>query len=189
MTLLHFNLVRALVQNVYILGLDPDLMEDDIPSPFQAPELDVLSLIAKLPPSLQPTNLQLTVPHHPEVDGFPYPELRDNFIRAGESFDTDEFCMDMLYGVDAEWEGEEGICGGIRSSGVAKEGKGKRKTSGRTGLIVWGDPWLTGSWEVDEGFARKYAWLLKECEDLMRSTNFWRRSREEEPLRFEELEG
>ncbi|KAH6717068.1 hypothetical protein BKA61DRAFT_601004, partial [Leptodontidium sp. MPI-SDFR-AT-0119] len=179
MTLLHFNLVRALVQNVHILGLDPDLMEEDIPSPFQASEHDVMSLIAKLPAALQPTQLQLTVPHHPEVDGFPYPELRDNFIRAGEAFDSDEFCMDMLYGVDTE----DGVCedASLRQSGG-------ENFSGRTGLIVWSDPWLKGSWELDEGFARKYNWLLRGCRDIMESTNFWRKIRGEAPLRFEEVD-
>ncbi|KAH7312941.1 hypothetical protein BKA65DRAFT_516958, partial [Rhexocercosporidium sp. MPI-PUGE-AT-0058] len=179
MTLLHFNLVRALVQNVHILGLDPDLMEDDIPSPFQASAHDVRSLIAKLPPTLKPTQLQLTVPHHPEVDGLPFPQLRDNFIRAGETFNTDEFCMDMLYGLDAE----AGMCTNL------SEGKGGEVCSGgRTGLIVWSDPWLSGSWEVEEGFARKYGWLLRGCGDIMESTNFWRRSRGEKPLRFEEVD-
>ncbi|PVH81081.1 hypothetical protein DL98DRAFT_571439 [Cadophora sp. DSE1049] len=179
MTLLHFNLVRALLQNVHILGLDPDLMEDDIPSPFQAPHDDLVDLMERLPDSLKPTMLQLTVPHHPEVDGFPYPELRDNFIRAGESFDTDEFCMDMLYGVESEGEAGQGQgqCKGRSSVGY-----------GRTGLIVWSDPWLTGSWEVDECFARKYSWLLKGCREIHESTNFWRRSRGEPPLRFEEVD-
>ncbi|KAH7384979.1 hypothetical protein BKA64DRAFT_697091 [Cadophora sp. MPI-SDFR-AT-0126] len=175
MTLLHFNLVRALLQNVIILGLDPDLMEDDIPSPFQAPHDSLVDLMSRLPDSLKPTMLQLTVPHHPELDGFPYPELRDNCIRAGESFDTDEFCMDMLYGVESGQESSQ--CKGKSSVG-----------NGRTGLIVWSDPWLSGSWEVDEGFARKYSWLLKGCREIRESTNFWRRSRGEPPLRFEELD-
>ncbi|KAG4435612.1 hypothetical protein IFR05_008921 [Cadophora sp. M221] len=177
MTLLHFNLVRALVQNVHILGLDPDLMEDDIPSPFQASDQDVMSLIAKLPTALRPTQVQLTVPHHPEVDGFPYPQLRDNFIRAGEALDTDEFCMDMLYGVYPE----EGVSTDVSGCDVGN-------FNGRTGLIVWSDPWLSGSWEVDEGFARKYKWLLRGCRDIMESTNFWRKIRGEAPLRFEEVD-
>ncbi|KAK0129262.1 hypothetical protein ONS95_001197 [Cadophora gregata] len=179
MTLLHFNLVRALLQNVHILGLDPDLMEGDIPSPFQGSEEVVVALMGRLPEALMPTRLQLMVPHHPEVDGFPFPVLRDNFIAAGESFDTDEFCLDMLYGVDSgeEFGDRVGNCKGRSSAG-----------NGRTGLIVWSDPWLSGSWEVDEGFARKYEWLLRGCKEIHDSTNFWRRSRGEPPLRFEEVD-
>ncbi|KAL2060983.1 hypothetical protein VTL71DRAFT_9035 [Oculimacula yallundae] len=180
MTLLHFNLVRALLENVYILGLDPILMEDDIPSPFLACNHDVVTLIERLPPALKPTALQLTVPHHPELDGFPYPELRDNFIRAGEGFDADAFCVDMLFGVDTSaYETSVDADGNVRR---------EENRSGRTGLIVWSDPWLSGSWEVEEGFARKWGWLLKGCEEIVQSTNFWRASRGEVPLRFEEVE-
>jgi len=52
----------------------------------------------------------------------------------------------------------------------------------RTGLIVWDYPWLQRSWEVDELFARKYRVLLRGCEELIRSTNFWRRRRGEDDL-------
>jgi len=179
---------------VHILGLDPDLMEDDIPSPFQGPQDMLEGLMARLPEALKPTKLQLEVPHHPEVDGFPYRELRDNFIRAGESFDTEEFCMDILYGVEASEEdvGDGGEQGRGRGGGQGQgqcEGMSKVAgiSNGRTGLIVWSDPWLTGSWEVEEGFARKYSWLLRGCRDICESTNFWRRSRGEPPLRFEEV--
>ena len=37
LTLLHFNLVRALMQNVFILNLDPDDMSLDQESPFADP--------------------------------------------------------------------------------------------------------------------------------------------------------
>lgn len=81
---------------------------------------------------------------------------------AGGAIDGDELCVDMLYGVEDEWS-EEAV-------------------GGRTGLIVWSDPWLEGSWEVEEGFARKYGAMLVGCRGLIESTNYWRRSRGEAPL-------
>lgn len=180
LTLLHFNLIRALVTNVRILGLDPDTLETKSPSPFSSSSPSQLSsLLERLPPSLQPTELQLTVPHNGEYDGFPWRQFRDNAIRAGEMLDTDAFCRDMLYGVDSGNVFEEGVCLGDQGMGVG---------NGRTGLIVWADPWLESSWEVDEGFARKYAWSMRGCQGLMRSTNLRRVERGEQPLRIREFE-
>ncbi|KUJ16704.1 uncharacterized protein LY89DRAFT_561096, partial [Mollisia scopiformis] len=159
LTLLHFNLVRALTELVLILRLDPDKMNDDIESPWiEGSDLAV----ENLPETMRPTRLQREIPHHPEADMFPFPEYRDNLILAGKEVDDVELCMDILYGVDPEE---------IRGS-----------ASGRTGLIVWDDPWLQTSWEVEEGFARKWKRLVGNCGSLINSTNYWRRSRGEKPL-------
>lgn len=56
------------------------------------------------------------------------------------------------------------------------------------GLIVWGPAERIESWEVTEGFAGKYSWLLKGCADLQRATNRWREARGDEPLRFQEVD-
>jgi hypothetical protein len=53
----------------------------------------------------------------------------------------------------------------------------------KTGLSVWGDPWLPGSWEMDEGFARKY-WGMLDAE-AVECTNFWREGRGEGRLIWE----
>ncbi|KAB8301388.1 hypothetical protein EYC80_003262 [Monilinia laxa] len=130
LTLLHFNVIRALTINVEILKLPVGRMDDDILSPFnisstsQYPPSDLLTL----PPALQPTNLQISIEHHPEIDIFPFPQCRDNLLAAlseGDGWDDVGFCRDMLYGVE----------GG----------------DGRTGLIVWGDP--VGG---EKGMMRKY---------------------------------
>jgi hypothetical protein len=105
---------------------------------------------------LKPTRLQCVVPHHPEVDVWPWAAWRDKIIGMEKGLDDWVFCWDVLYGVGVE--------------------------SGRTGLIVWGDPWLSESWEVDEGFARKYSWLLRGCDALLKSTNRWRARRGEKRL-------
>jgi hypothetical protein len=176
LTLLHFNLVRALTRNVLLLGLDPDTMNDDIASPFTTSTLE----LDNLPPTLHPTHLQKTIPHHPEADIFPFPRYRDNFIRAGAAIDDTELCLDVLYGVDPDVDLNPISRLPVKDCKDIGLGSG-----GRTGLIVWSDPWLQSSWEVEEGFARKYKSLLAGCGDLIRSTNFWRTDRGESPLVFE----
>ena len=173
LTLLHFNLVRGLTCNMFLLGLDPDAMNDDIASPFETSAIRLDSL----PPTLHPTYLQKTIPHHPEVDLFPFPRYRDNFIRAGDAIDDTEICLDMLYGVELDLNLNPISRLPVKDCKDIGLGGG-----GRTGLIVWSDPWLQSSWEVEEGFARKYRKLFAGCDDLIRSTNFWRNERGESPL-------
>lgn len=176
LTLLHFNLVRALTQNVFLLGLDPDAMNDDIASPFATSQLQ----LSNLPPTLHPTCLQRTIAHHPEIDVFPFPMYRDNLIRAGSTIDDMELCLDVLYGVELDVDCNPILREPVKDCRDIGLGDG-----GRTGLIVWSDPWLQSSWEVEEGFVRKYKRLLVGCDELIRSTNYWRRQRGERPLAFE----
>nr|KAK5451203.1 hypothetical protein LTR18_001220 [Exophiala xenobiotica] len=69
----------------------------------------------------------------------------------------------------------------VRAEGISNEGNDDH----RKGLVVWGEPWQVDSWEVEEGFVKKWGWMLKDnCEDLIRSTNRWRQVRGDEPLRW-----
>lgn len=52
-------------------------------------------------------------------------------------------------------------------------------------LIVWGEPWNEGNWEVTPAFLRKWAWLLKGCAALVESSNRWRAKTGEGPLLLE----
>lgn len=65
------------------------------------------------------------------------------------------------------------ICGGLYDGFDDVESRG---------LLVWGDPWLVSSWEISPGFAKKWAFLLKGCGEMVHATNAWRESRGEEPL-------
>ncbi|KAF7957075.1 hypothetical protein EAE96_004395 [Botrytis aclada] len=168
LTLLHFNIIRAISINVEILKIPLDRMDDDILSPFntlsstQYPQ--GMPDLLNLPPALKPTNLQIDIEHHPEIDVFPFPRCRDLILSSlskGDEWDDVEFCRDIMYG----------LAGG----------------GGRTGFIVWGDPWIPGNWEVEENFARKWKWLLEGCEELFVSTNKWRDGRGEDRLVLEEL--
>lgn len=151
-----------------------------------------LPLATAIPPTLEPTRLQLQTPHPPWIDVFPHPGLRDAMIRATGLYDEHELCVDMvgsiandhldckpeLSKVQHDWirsqnpSGDSGGGGGV----VVEEAE-------RFGFVCWGDPWRVESWEIEEGFVRKWGWLLREnCEDLLSVTDRWRRVRGEEPF-------
>jgi hypothetical protein len=75
--------------------------------------------------------------------------------------------MVLLYGVESDWNSRES------------------SLNRRTGLIAWGEPWLQGSWEVEEVFAKKYKDFFEGCMELLEITNQWRASRGEGPLVFD----
>lgn len=58
-------------------------------------------------------------------------------------------------------------------------------TTGRKGLILWGEPHRVENWEVTPGFLRKWMWTMEGCNELIESTNRWRRVRGEEPIRIQ----
>ena len=111
------------------------------------------------PVSLRPTQLQKTISHETWVDILPYPAMRDNILINQDNMDVDALCEDFVGGMD------EGV------SEIESRG-----------LILWGDPWREDGWEISEGFARKWSFLLKGCVGLLEATNKWREERGEERL-------
>jgi hypothetical protein len=164
--LTQLNILRALNANIDVLGYRAADMHDDAVSvfstlgPLRAEHDDQV-----LPPALQPTIVQQTIPHHPWLDLIPIPKMRDNLIRAGESIDDVQLCYDLC---------------GYRSSGTGD----KRATTekGETGVVVWKDPWDPCGWEVTESFLRRWGWIVRDCWELFVSTDMWRRKRGEKPL-------
>ncbi|KIW15335.1 hypothetical protein PV08_05381 [Exophiala spinifera] len=169
-TLVYYNVYRALLSNVEMLGLDLNLMYmDDYPSPFLPLSPSASSNIRHLPPGLQPTELQKTIAHHPQWDIFPDPVVRDNILRYGEkNIDDLEFCLDLVG--DGQSVGEE-----------------ECSTQEKNGLIVWGEPWAIDGWEVTEAFARKYPFFVKGAHSFQENSNRWRIRRGEEPLDYERI--
>jgi Domain of unknown function (DUF3425) len=165
LSLIYYNVHRALIANLNMLGLDLHLMHtDDYPSPFLTQRLDS-PYVAALPSNFRPTYLQATIPHHPQWDIFPDPVIRNNVLLYGEeNIDDIELCLDLL-GDDSFTTPHE-------------------DPQSRTGMIVWGEPWDIMSWEVTEKFAKKYSWFLIGADVLLMSTNEWRRRRGERPLAF-----
>lgn len=115
LTLIQFNVFRALLGNMTTLGLSASWLEDEAVSEITT---NTSSGNALIPSNLQPTTLQRQIMHHPWLDLFPFPALRDNILRACNLFemeDEDELCSAMV--------------GWCNSPGT------------RTGLIIWGEPW------------------------------------------------
>lgn len=160
--LLYYNVFRAFQVNIGSLGLTVYLLSLDILSPFNTTALGgsvsenledfaliptpAPDLISSLPLSLRPTELQISVLHHPWIDLFPCPKLRDNLLRKGDALDGLAICHDVCKGGENE----------------------------NTGLIVWGDPWDVSGWEITEALAKKWPWMIEGCDEVIEGTNYWR---------------
>ena len=96
------------------------------------------------------------------IDLLPHSTMRDNAIRAMGTYDHRDLTNDMMGGY------ERG-----------------QNTIETTGVLIWGNPWEAEGWEVTEGFMKKWAFLFKDCWDVMAATNRWRAERGDEPLVFE----
>ncbi|PYI00279.1 hypothetical protein BO78DRAFT_439101, partial [Aspergillus sclerotiicarbonarius CBS 121057] len=164
----RLNILRALNTNIDVLGYRAvDMQDDDALSMFSTigPRCPVTyNREDVLPPALQPTLIQQTVPHHPWLDLIPIPKMRDNLILAESVMDDIQLCHDM--------------CGHERS----RAGHDRNSGMGETGVIVWKDPWDPEGWEVTETFVRLWGWAVQDCWELFRSTNAWRKQRGERPL-------
>lgn len=157
LTLTRVNVFRACGHNLKSIGFNMDDMTDDAISPFSlaaSPE-ELLSIeTTQMPLSLRPTKIQRTVPHHPWLDFFPLPKMRDNLIQAGDDWDDEQLCHDIM----GFWDSP---------------------TDGHAGLLVWGEPWDVKNWELTEAFLKKWQWVVRGCPELMNSTNAWRAKRGE----------
>ncbi|KAI1377271.1 hypothetical protein F4677DRAFT_415763 [Hypoxylon crocopeplum] len=161
--LIRLNVLNAMADNAKALGFPVEgLCQDELISPFNevGPCLPgVTTPLPSCPKSLLPTDLQRTLTHHPWIDLWPVPQMRDNMLRGLTAglFDEDELCSDLL-NVDDDGSSE------------------------KPSLIVWGAPWDTQGWEVTVAFLRKWGWLLRGCPDILDSTNSWRTKRGEKEL-------
>ncbi|RAK99345.1 DUF3425 domain-containing protein [Aspergillus ibericus CBS 121593] len=160
LTLSKVNVFRAFVANMSVLGLGKDTtwcQDDDALSLFNTLSPDAIEgSTDKLPVALRPTKLQIKIPHHPWLDFFPLPRLRDNLVMMADRFDDEELCHDVM----GFWDNASDSCS----------------------MLVWGEPSDPASWEVTEGFLRKWPWVVRGCPELLQSTNRWRQSRGEKMI-------
>lgn len=98
LTLSKVNVFRAFEMIIGLMGMSPspDWMHDDALSPFTTQGPGVAEENT-LPPSLRPTKLQKTLSHHPWLDFFPIPKIRDNLLRA-ESCSMTKLCVWISWG-------------------------------------------------------------------------------------------
>ncbi|KAH8646362.1 hypothetical protein BX600DRAFT_477577 [Xylariales sp. PMI_506] len=156
-TLIQYNVKRALLANMAILGI-LDFVHTYKPAALLLPPLPIVAPVT-VPISLRPTALQMTVPYDPIIASVPSPAMRDNLIIHAGKYDLETMSSAVYGGLF------EGFC----------------DTENR-GVMVWGEPWRADSWEMSTGFANKWGFLLENCEDLVNATNRWRMSRGEESL-------
>lgn len=153
--LVKLNALNAIARNATLLGMPTDsLCADDMVSLFNhyGPARAASGTLS-YPNHLQPTSTQISVTHHPWIDLFPFPLMRDRALRAFQSglLDEDELCFDLL-----EVDGDR---------------------SETPSLIVWGDSSNPYGWEASVPFLEKYGWLVWGCTELFEATNYWRSKR------------
>ncbi|KAI0130996.1 hypothetical protein F4814DRAFT_151696 [Daldinia grandis] len=156
LVLIQYNVLRAFITNMSILSI-----LDRMPLECGA-ALNIKNLLpppGTVPPNFESTQVQKRVAHDFWIDIVPWCGMRDNLILNHGRYDEEDLCVDMAGGL---YEGFDEV-----------EARG---------LIVWGEPWSESGWEVTEGFATKWSFLLKGCHTLIESTNRWRESRGEEKL-------
>lgn len=158
--LVRYNVATSLAANASLLGIVEEFYDWEGVSPMnkQGPMLGLTfhDQFSDWPATLKPTQIQLSIEHHPWIDCFPWPQLRDNMIRA---FERPDLCD------------EEELCHDVCDLDDQRESM----------LFVWGSPEDPRNWEVSDSFLTKWAWLLHGCGQLLISTNYWR-ARRAEPL-------
>lgn len=145
------------MQNMKLIGWSPNWIDGNALSHFSVilPQKNAtLDDYSHIPFNLRPTRVQRTMPHHPWLDFFPLPKMRDNLIEAGKTWNEDELWNDIM----GFWD----------------------NSNLDAGLLVWGAPWDVRNWEVTEPFLKKWQWVLRNCPELMQSTNHWRARRGEQ---------
>lgn len=192
--LINVNVLRGLFDNkVVLLGRTSYLAKSDGADGLQVvpPErvfpgrAAIMSTTSDLPENLRPTLLQNTVVHATCIDLIPFPNIRDNLIKQEGRFSWAELAEDLVghlldpscfFGPPCEQNLS------VIEDQVPYNVDEDDPTANRNSLIVWGPPHRPESWEVTSGFLRKWGWCLKDCEEIIESTNHWRLTRGEDPL-------
>ncbi|KAH7375866.1 hypothetical protein B0T11DRAFT_271121 [Plectosphaerella cucumerina] len=202
--LVQYNVFRAFVANKRTLntlltgwaaktGTPASLSSCPIGGPYRD-DTSVYPLNPNIPASLFPTYLQQTTLHSFWINLFPFPGVRDNLIRRDGSFDHWELLQDLIgeFMIPTRAQKQQGTPVAITVSnpkpkrgsrgGDSDEGVDDEVTTGRKGLVVWGEPHDIGSWEATPGFLAKWSWAVAGCYDLLAATNRWRMKRGEDPI-------
>lgn len=158
LTLSKLNIQHAINQNIVAIGMTLEWLKSDEATSIFSVACPGFSERG-IPVSLRPTMLQRTKPHHPWLDIFPFPQMRDNIIDVEEVIDDIQLCHDVM----AFWD--------------------TRNTEAM--LLVWGHPWDPTNWEVTQGFLRKWGWTIRGCSEILESTNVWRNLRGEQKLTWD----
>jgi hypothetical protein len=172
-------IVQAMLSNCLHIGITEAMFcDEEAISPFfrhNSETIDatgsnsvvrkIQTIFKTLHQDVRPIREQITTMHRPLIDVLPFPTLRKNLIRSGDSVDEEEFYNDLLNGL---------VCWG--GAGV-----GRRDKDCSTGTTSTGTPWDSRSWEARTWFLQKY-WALLGGEEgeLVRQSEWWRNMRGDE---------
>lgn len=198
--LIQYNVYRAFVSNKRTLNVLLTGWSEKPSSPTTCPiggpyrdDTSVYPLNPNIPLCLRPTHLQQTRLHSLWINLIPFPRVRDNLIRREGSFDH----WDLLHDLIGELMNFTPVRDrqrapynftvsdpGLRTAPFVAGPDECAVTSGRRGLIVWGEPCDMLNWEIMPGFIEKWSWAVEGCDDVIRISNRWRLLRGEEQLRL-----
>ncbi|KAF9771878.1 hypothetical protein IL306_010438 [Fusarium sp. DS 682] len=185
--LINYNVCRGFLTNKSMIRLFAQyIIAFDFPTllPLSKTQCDIavvrpLDKDLPLPSHLEPTQLQMNSPHPCWVDALPFPDLRDNLIRKQLNYDHMQFLEDMVG--DFVYILPPAVPSPACITPPPEKLKGEYRPKD-AGMILWGEPHLSESWEVSLSFLIKWSWLIGECKDLVRVSNNWRQSRGEQPI-------
>lgn len=168
-------IAKAILSNCLHIGITEDMFcDEDAISPFFRPSGETIddskcnsvvktiqNIFKTLKQDVRPIREQITTIHPPMIDVLPFPTLRKNLIKTGDTIEEELF-DDLLNGL---------VCWG--GAGV-----GRRDRDCSTGYISTGTPWDSRSWEARTWFLQKY-WALLGGEEgeLVRQSEWWRNVR------------
>ncbi|KAE8383807.1 hypothetical protein BDV26DRAFT_250832 [Aspergillus bertholletiae] len=190
--LIHYNVFRGVHHTKYAMAgssafVIPGVEQDEV-RPGHIWFLGTSMFFAtgpNLPESMVPTPLQMDTVHATWINFIPIPKMRDNLIAKESHYDHAEFVGDLLgesvagHMFGSLWSTKPPIASKLSLT----EGDDDDVTASRQGLILWGEAYRVESWEATPGFIRKWAWAMEGCEELIASSNRWRRIRGEDPIR------
>jgi hypothetical protein len=180
--LVQYNVFRAFVSNKQTLNLlltgQNDRRMSPTTCPISGPYRDdtcVFPLNPNIPAALTPTLYQQAHPHPIWINLLPFPRMRDNMIRRQGRFDHWELLTDLIgeFLGGNQFPRRQGLPLTIDLTDHEPQDEDVI-TTGRKGLIVWGEPYNVQSWEATPGFFAKWAWAVEGCDDLLESSNRWR---------------
>ncbi|ATZ47692.1 hypothetical protein BCIN_03g00040 [Botrytis cinerea B05.10] len=191
--LIQHTILRALFTNKDLLRAtatftraDSHVIINKLSSNLCGAYTTILPGNSKIPEHLIPTELQMTRPHSSWIDMFPFKRFRDNLIMYEEHFDHEEMFKDLFGDLVSNFM-PSSSCSYVSHLGSGNLASPRVDevpiTANRKGLITWGEPYLTQSWEVTPGFIAKWTWALKGVDELIESSNHWRILRGEDPIR------
>lgn len=194
LSLVQFNVYRGLYDNKLTLSRSVDsLLPGHDPVSFDTAFPGVFQIIsrAETPSSLALTELQAGIIHAPWIDLIPFRQMRDVLIQQQSHYDHIALLLDILGNVpDLEPLSSSDVFPALQNDPKRYttlsleniEEDEDEMTSSRAGFIIWGDPSDENNWEITPGFLRKWSWIMKGSEYLIRSSNKWRAFRGEEPM-------